>query len=123
MAPGPHDPRSRERPADDDGVHDGARHETRSRDPQGAPPTIQHSPPAPSDDGTRGLPLTSPWMLPPFASPVPDDGEAPQARPEGLGGERRRLHTQPYASASGRPPAGPEDGDYRDLLDPPGRGQ
>lgn len=122
MAPGPHDPRSRERPADDDGVHDGARHETRSRDPQGAPPTIQHSPPAPSDDGTRGLPLTSPWMLPPFASPVPDDGEAPQARPEGLGGERRRLHTQPYASASGRPPAGPEDGDYRDLLDPPGRG-
>ncbi|WP_329085744.1 MULTISPECIES: hypothetical protein [unclassified Streptosporangium] len=104
MASGPHDPRSQEWPADDDGVHDDAIHEGRSQEPQTSPPTIQHSPPGPSDDGARGLPMASPWMLPPFAAPTPDDSEPPQARPEGLGSERRRPYTRPYAPAP-QPPA------------------
>ncbi|MFC7647864.1 hypothetical protein ACFQX6_50770 [Streptosporangium lutulentum] len=104
VASGPHDPRSQEWSADDDAVYDDATHEGESQEPHTSPPTIQHSPPGPSDDSTRGLPLSSPWMLPPFAAPTPDDSEPPQARPEGLGGERRRPHTQPYASAS-RPPS------------------
>ncbi|WP_271222791.1 hypothetical protein [Streptosporangium carneum] len=45
-------------------------------------------------------------MLPPFAAPTPED-EPPRARPEGLGGERRRAHTQPYASPTGRSPRDP----------------
>ncbi|MFF4992164.1 hypothetical protein ACFY19_33635 [Streptosporangium saharense] len=98
MAPGPHEPRSREWPADDEGTHGGGRR----RHPD-APPTIQHSPPGPSDDDPRGLPLASPWRLPPFAAPIPED-EPPTARPEGLGGERRRAHTQPYASPTGAQP-------------------
>ena len=105
MASGPHDPRSQEWPADDDDVYDDATHEGESQEPHTSPPTIQHFPPGPSDDSTRGLPLSSPWMLPPFAAPTPDDSEPPQARPEGLGGERRRPHTQPYAPAP--PPAAP----------------
>ncbi|GAA4230037.1 hypothetical protein GCM10023075_38840 [Streptosporangium album] len=103
MAPGPHDPRSREWPADDGGVRGDA---APAAEPQ-EPPTIQHAPPGPSDDGLRGLPLASPWMLPPFASPTPDGSEPPQARPEGLGGERRRSHTQPYASSPADPPTHP----------------
>ncbi|MEV8630214.1 hypothetical protein AB0395_01015 [Streptosporangium sp. NPDC051023] len=107
MAPGPHDPRSREWPADDDGVHDDGTHEGGSPRRQGSPPTIQHSPPGPSDSGHRGFPPASPWMLPPFAAPTPDDEEHPRARPEGLGGERRRAHTQPYASPTGHPQTDP----------------
>ncbi|SFK15079.1 hypothetical protein SAMN05216275_11896 [Streptosporangium canum] len=105
MASGPHDPRSREWPADDGGLRDDETPPIRSQEPQESPPTIQHSPPGPSDDSPRGLPLASPWMLPPFASPTPDDSEPLQACPEGLGGERRRPHTQPYPSASGQPSA------------------
>ncbi|WP_433244989.1 hypothetical protein ACQPYK_42625 [Streptosporangium sp. CA-135522] len=114
MASGPHDPRSREWPAEDDDVRGEAAPATGPHEPQDSPPTIQHFPPGPADDSTRGLPLASPWMLPPFAAPTPDDSEPLQARPEGLGGERRRAHTQPYAS-SGRSPAGPPS-------DPPGAG-
>ncbi|WP_031166715.1 hypothetical protein [Streptosporangium roseum] len=128
MASGPHDPRSREWPADDGGLRDDATPPIRSQEPQESPPTIQHSPPGPSDDSPRGLPLASPWMLPPFASPTPDDSEPLQARPEGLGGERRRPHTQPYpstpgqpsASAPGRPPAEPPDRPPRDGHPPAG---
>ncbi|MFF5247499.1 hypothetical protein ACFY3V_24700 [Streptosporangium sp. NPDC000095] len=110
MASGPHDPRSQEWPADDDGVHDDAIHEGRSQEPQTSPPTIQHSPPGPSDDGTRGRPMASPWMLPPFAAPTPDDGEPQQARPEGLGSERRRPYARPYgpSSQSSGPSPAPE---------------
>ncbi len=109
MASGPHDPRSQEWPADDDGVHDDAVHEGRSQESHTSPPTIQHSPPGPSDDGARGRPMASPWMLPPFAAPTPDDSEPPQARPEGLGGERRRPYARPYGPAPQPParPAGP----------------
>ncbi|MFD8560011.1 hypothetical protein ACFV1N_22260 [Streptosporangium canum] len=133
MASGPHDPRSREWPADDGGLRDDATPPIRSQEPHESPPTIQHSPPGPSDDSPRGLPLASPWMLPPFASPTPDDSEPLQARPEGLGGERRRPHTQPYpstpgpsasgqpsASAPGRPPAEPPDRPPSDDHPPAG---
>ncbi|MEV7011884.1 hypothetical protein [Streptosporangium sp. NPDC051022] len=106
VVPGPHDPRSREWPADD-GVHGDGTYEGRSRRHQDSPPTIQHFPPGPQDDSPRGLPLASPWMLPPFAAPTPDDDEPPRARPEGLGGERRRAHTQPYASPTGLPQTDP----------------
>ncbi|WP_157594303.1 hypothetical protein [Streptosporangium amethystogenes] len=97
MASGPHDPRSQEWPADDDGVHDDAMRAGRPQEPHASPPTIQHSPPGPPGDDARGLSMASPWMLPPFAAPTPDDGEPPRARPEGLGGERRRPYAQPYA--------------------------
>ncbi|MEU8381498.1 hypothetical protein [Streptosporangium sp. NPDC048865] len=105
MASGPHDPRSREWPSDD--FDDDAAHESGSQRPHPSPPTIQHSPPGPSDDGTRGLPMASPWMLPPFAAPTPDDSEPPQARPEGLGSERRRPYTRPYGPAPQPPVARP----------------
>ncbi|ACZ91046.1 hypothetical protein [Streptosporangium roseum] len=126
MASGPHDPRSREWPADDGGLRDDTTPPAGSQEPQESPPTIQHSPPGPSDDSPRGLPLASPWMLPPFASPTPDDGEPLQARPEGLGGERRRPHTQPYASTPGRPstpdqPYAPAPGRPSDSASAPGR--
>ncbi|MFJ2028951.1 hypothetical protein [Streptosporangium sp. NPDC087985] len=135
MAPGPHDPRSREWPADNDGVRGGAASAAGPQETQESPPTIQHFPPGPSDDSPRGLPLASPWMLPPFASPTPDESDPPQARPEGLGGERRRHHSRPYASspddpgapspARGRPPeagdgsAGSEHSPRRRMADRP----
>ncbi|GHE35650.1 hypothetical protein GCM10017673_43100 [Streptosporangium violaceochromogenes] len=102
MAPGPHDPRSREWPADDDG-HDEATYGSRRREPQSLPPAIQHSPPGPSGDDTRGLPPASPWMLPPFAAPTPDDTGAPRPRPQG---GRRRTRARPYSSDPVRPPLG-----------------
>ncbi|GAA3028136.1 hypothetical protein GCM10017559_63070 [Streptosporangium longisporum] len=73
--------------------------------PYDSPPTLQHSPPGPSGEDSRGVPLASPWLLPPFSAPTPDDDEPPRARPEGLGGERRRPYGRPYAPAPG--PAGP----------------
>ncbi|MBG0833431.1 hypothetical protein HS041_37660 [Planomonospora sp. ID67723] len=97
MASGPHDPRSREWPPDDDGVPDDTEHPSRSQEPHQSPPTIQHTPPGPSDDRPRGLPLSSPWVSPPFAAPSPDDADPP--RPSG---ERRRPYSQPYGT---RPPA------------------
>ncbi|GAA2889839.1 hypothetical protein GCM10010517_53990 [Streptosporangium fragile] len=109
MASGPHDPRSQDRLPDDGGLHDDATHESRSPESHTSPPTIQHFPPGPSDDRTRGLPLASPWTLPPFAAPTPDDDEPPRARPEGLGGERRRPYAQPYAPTPR--PADPAPGD------------
>ncbi|GAA3442119.1 hypothetical protein [Planomonospora venezuelensis] len=101
MASGPHDPRSREWPPDDDGVPDGTARPPRSQEPQEPPPTIQHTPPGPSDDRTRGLPLSSPWMSPPFAAPAPDDEDPPRSP-----GERRRPYTQPYGPRLPAP-AGP----------------
>lgn len=103
MAPGPHDPRSREWPADDDGGHEEATYGSRHREPQSLPPTIQHSPPGPSGDDTRGLPPASPWMLPPFAAPTPDDTGSSPPRPRG---GRRRTRARPYSSDPARPPLG-----------------
>ncbi|MEU6742330.1 hypothetical protein [Streptosporangium sandarakinum] len=97
VVPGPHDPRSPERPSDD-GAGDEAVPGGGARRPEDFPPTLQHHPPGPSDDGPRGMPLASPWMLPPFAAPVPEE-EPLRARPEGLGGERRRPHTRPYSAS------------------------
>ncbi|GIH77416.1 hypothetical protein [Planobispora longispora] len=102
MASGPHDPRSREWPPDDDGAPDNTTHTTGSQEPHPSPPTIQHSPPGPSDDRTRGLPLSSPWMSPPFAAPAPDEPDPP--RPPA---ERRRPYAQPYTPATGSAGSGP----------------
>ncbi|MFF0306636.1 hypothetical protein ACFYSC_04370 [Streptosporangium sp. NPDC004379] len=116
VVPGPHDPRSPERPPDD-GAGDDAIPGGGPRRPEDYPPTLRHFPPGPSDDGPRGVPLASPWMLPPFSAPVPEEDEPLRARPEGLGGERRRPHTRPYSSSRD---GLPEDSAPGDLV-PEGR--
>ncbi len=90
MASGPSEP-PRRPPGDDDPRPEGA------SEPQSSPePRISHSPPGPTDDRARGLPLTSPWGMPPFAAPVPD--EAPQEPPRG-----RRPYSSPTAEPETEP--------------------
>ncbi|WP_049574143.1 hypothetical protein, partial [Nonomuraea sp. SBT364] len=85
MASGASDP-PRRPPGDDD-----PRSESDSGEPR-----IRHSPPGPSDDRARGLPLTSPWGMPPFSAPTPED-EA-QDPPKG-----RRPYSSPTADPETEP--------------------
>ncbi|MFI6818474.1 hypothetical protein ACIBG7_39180 [Nonomuraea sp. NPDC050328] len=94
-------------------------------------PRIEHAPPGPTDDRARGLPLASPWGLPPFASPTPEEEppEAPRGRrpyssptaePE-TDERRRRLVSRPdklVATGQARPypqeaPESPEETERR----------
>ncbi|MBB3730659.1 hypothetical protein [Nonomuraea dietziae] len=121
MASGPSEPRSPRRPPDDDprtpdagtpgepGRREGhSAGEARPSGGSGAPeePRIRHAPPGPRDDHARGLPVASPWGMPPFASPTPEDepgeGEA-AAWPKG-----RRPYSSPTASPEAAREAGQE---------------
>ncbi|HEV7626486.1 MAG TPA: hypothetical protein VGO89_08315, partial [Streptomyces sp.] len=94
MASGPSDP-PRRPPGGDDQQPEGANapdpSTTDAPDPHvPREPRIRHSPPGPTDDRARGLPLASPWGMPPFSSPTPED-EAPEP-PKG-----RRPYSSPTA--------------------------
>ncbi|MFI6296317.1 hypothetical protein ACIBEJ_32305 [Nonomuraea sp. NPDC050790] len=84
MASGPSEPPRH--PPDDD--------EPRPREE----PRIRHTPPGPTDDRARGVPLASPWGLPPFASPTPED-EAPEPEPP----KGRRPYSSPTAEPDTEP--------------------
>ncbi|MEU8361845.1 hypothetical protein AB0C27_38090 [Nonomuraea sp. NPDC048882] len=86
MASGPSEPPRR--PPEDDEPRSGSTSEPQAP----AEPRISHSPPGPTDDRARGLPLTSPWGMPPFAAPIPD--EEPPEPPRGR---------RPYASPTAEP--------------------
>lgn len=90
MASGPSEP-PRRPPEDDE-----PRSESTSTPQAPAEPRISHSPPGPTDDRARGLPLTSPWGMPPFAAPIPD--EEPPEPPRGR---------RPYASPTAEPETEP----------------
>ncbi|MFG2076766.1 hypothetical protein [Nonomuraea maritima] len=105
MASGPSDPPRRPQ-EDDDARRRGASGPQRSREQRGASqsqrsreeraePRISHSPPGPTDDRPRGLPLASPWGMPPFAAPVPDE---PEEAPKGR---------MPYSSPTAEPDVEP----------------
>lgn len=110
MASGPSDPPRR--PPDDDDP----RPEDASEPPSTEEPRIRHSPPGPTDDRARGLPLTSPWGMPPFASPIPEDPlqeppkgrrpySSPTAEPEAEPRRRpRRIVNRPDKLVAGGPP-------------------
>lgn len=59
-------------------------------------PRIRHHPPGPTDDRARGLPLTSPWGMPPFAAPTQEDETREQTR-------GRRPYSSPTAEPEARP--------------------
>ncbi|WP_214412676.1 hypothetical protein [Sphaerisporangium fuscum] len=134
MASGPHDPRSSGWSANDDtpaspptGSESGpvrpafpagvASHST-GFDPRPAgrggprtsPPTLHHSPPGPSEPGSRGLPADSPWALPPFGAPTPDDDDpigpgdptAPHPR-QPSAGRLRPPYARPYGGQGAEP--------------------
>lgn len=101
MASGPSEPPRQ--PSDDDD----------SRAPE--EPRIRHSPPGPTDDRARGLPLASPWGMPPFASPTPEDEppdppkgrrpySSPTAEPEAEPRRRRRIVNRPDKLVASGPP-------------------
>ncbi|WP_157249544.1 hypothetical protein [Nonomuraea typhae] len=83
MASGPSEP-PRHPPDDDD-----------PRPPE--EPRIRHTPPGPTDDRARGVPLASPWGLPPFSSPPPEEEDPPEP-PKG-----RRPYTSPTAEPEAEP--------------------
>ncbi|MFI6500655.1 hypothetical protein [Nonomuraea typhae] len=83
MASGPSEP-PRHPPDDDD-----------PRPPE--EPRIRHTPPGPTDDRARGVPLASPWGQPPFSSPPPEEDEPPEP-PKG-----RRPYTSPTAEPEAEP--------------------
>ncbi|WP_214327095.1 hypothetical protein [Nonomuraea sediminis] len=103
MAPGPSDPPRRPQDGDPDTPEE---------------PRISHSPPGPSDDSRRGMPLASPWGMPPFAAPTPEDEEppdpprgrrpysSPTAEPESPP-RRRRVVNRPDKLVAGGPPREP----------------
>ncbi|MDH2429848.1 hypothetical protein [Sphaerisporangium sp. TRM90804] len=104
MASGPHDPRSSWWSADD-ADHGSTSRRSGSHPAQTSPPTLHHFPPGPSGEGSRGLPLDSPWALPPFGAPTENDGspgaEDPAEPP------RPTVGRHPYARPAGGPPAEP----------------
>ncbi|WP_424536178.1 hypothetical protein ACOZ38_40515 [Sphaerisporangium viridialbum] len=71
------------------------------------PPTLHHSPPDPSDTRSRSLPLDSPWALPPFGAPTPDEGsstpEDPAAEPPRQPSAGRHPYARPYGGAGAEP--------------------
>ncbi|MET8144674.1 hypothetical protein ABZU32_30595 [Sphaerisporangium sp. NPDC005288] len=105
---GPHDPRSSWRPADDDADRDVTPHPSRPRQARTSPHVLHHSPPGPSDSPSRGLPLDSPWALPPFGAPTPDerppadddDERAEASRPSSAG---RHPYARPYGGGAAEP--------------------
>ncbi|MET9336951.1 hypothetical protein [Nonomuraea sp. NPDC003804] len=114
MASGPSDPRSPRQPPEDDprapeprSPEDAAHREGEPPRPSGGSgtpeePRIRHAPPGPSDDRARGVPVASPWGMPPFASPTPDDHQAEEetaAWPKG-----RRPYSSPAAPQEPRAP-------------------
>ncbi|MCF6467496.1 hypothetical protein FAF44_03580 [Nonomuraea sp. MG754425] len=94
MASGPSEP-PRRPPEDDEPRPEG------TSEPPSPPeePRISHSPPGPTDDRARGLPLTSPWGMPPFAAPVPDDQPPEPSEPP-----KGRM---PYSSPTAEPEVEP----------------
>ncbi|MFI6391135.1 hypothetical protein [Nonomuraea sp. NPDC050540] len=70
-------------------------------------PRIRHTPPGPTDDRARGVPLASPWGLPPFASPTPED--EPPEPPKGR---------RPYSSSTGEPESEPRRRPRRSVSHP-----
>ncbi|MEU0565927.1 hypothetical protein ABZ297_11115 [Nonomuraea sp. NPDC005983] len=103
MASGPSDP-PRRPPGDDD---------PRPEDAHGQDePRIRHTPPGPTDDRARGLPLASPWGMPPFSAPTPEDeppdppkGRRPYSSPtsETEAPRRSRRVTHPDKLVAGTP--------------------
>ncbi|MFC5817196.1 hypothetical protein [Nonomuraea harbinensis] len=99
-------------------------------------PRIRHSPPGPTDDRARGLPLTSPWGMPPFAAPTPEDEpqelpkgrrpySSPTAEPDTEPRRRRRTVDRPdklVASGPPRPVPPPHDPPREPEPSPPGEG-
>ncbi|GII66559.1 hypothetical protein Skr01_66440 [Sphaerisporangium krabiense] len=122
MASGPHDPRSSWWSAGDDADHpDHADMSGRSGSHQThtPPPALHHSPPDPSEDRPRGLPLDSPWALPPFGAPTGDEarpGDEDAPRQHG-----RHPYARPYVGeprhSAGRPEP-VEDGEGDESRDP-----
>ncbi|MFG1948039.1 hypothetical protein [Nonomuraea sp. NPDC048826] len=97
-------------------------------------PRIRHNPPGPTDDRARGLPLTSPWGMPPFAAPTPEDDtqevprgrrpySSPTAEPEVEPRPRRRIVDRPdKLVASGPPRPVPAPASRDSEPSPPGEG-
>ncbi|MCW2876237.1 MAG: hypothetical protein JWQ95_337 [Sphaerisporangium sp.] len=109
MASGPHDPRSSWWSADDGADRGGSPRPSGYHQAHTSPPTLHHSPPGPSEVRSRGLPLDSPWALPPFGAPTPDEGgapvpEEPPAEPPRQPG--RHPYARPYGGAEPRHSAG-----------------
>ncbi|MEV5329537.1 hypothetical protein AB0K67_35855 [Nonomuraea sp. NPDC052634] len=90
MASGPSEP-PRRPPEDDEPRAEGPS----ASQPHAEEPRISHSPPGPTDDRARGLPLASPWGMPPFAAPIPDEEPEP---PKG-----RRPYSSPTAEPDVEP--------------------
>lgn len=113
MASGPEEPRSPEWPPKESADPEGrtAREVAHSprMSPPSPPPTLHHSPPDPADDAPHRAPATSPWALPPFTAPLPEEedprpGETRRDRPpEDRAGE-------PPPPPPPEPPADPPDG-------------
>ncbi|MEO3888181.1 hypothetical protein [Nonomuraea sp. B5E05] len=94
VASGPSEP-PRRPPGDDDPRSEGASEPQSSEEPR-----ISHAPPGPTDDRARGLPLASPWDMPPFAAPVPED--EPPEPPKG-----RRPYSSPTVDSAAEPEVEP----------------
>ncbi|MEU9888321.1 hypothetical protein [Sphaerisporangium sp. NPDC051011] len=140
MASGPHDPRSSWWSAGDDADHDRIPGRSGSHQTHTPPPALHHSPPDPSEVRSRGLPLDSPWALPPFGAPIdapsgtpagdaqdeparqPSPGRHPYVRPYGGTSEPRHSVGRPGAEPprpqdhmpAGDHPAGDHSGDHTD---------
>ncbi|MFC4587460.1 YML083C domain-containing protein [Sphaerisporangium corydalis] len=102
MASGPHDPRSSWWSADDDADHAGTSRPSGSQQAHTPPPTLHHSPPDPSAPRSSGLPLDSPWALPPFGAPTP--GEEPPVPEEPEPPRQPSAGRHPYARPYGGEP-------------------
>ncbi|WP_248963700.1 WD40/YVTN/BNR-like repeat-containing protein [Sphaerisporangium perillae] len=108
MVSGPHDPRSSWRSADDDADRDSTSRPSGPSQARTSPRVLHHSPPDPSENRSRGLPLDSPWALPPFGAPTPDErspaaedqDHAQPPRPSSAG---RHPYARPYSGASAEP--------------------
>ncbi|MFC4532463.1 hypothetical protein [Sphaerisporangium dianthi] len=120
MVSGPHDPRSSWRSADDDADRDVASGSSKPHQARTSPQVLHHSPPGPSDPRSRDLPLDSPWALPPFGAPTPDerspagdDDDGAQApRPSSTG---RHPYARPYGGGA----AEPRHSSGRETPEPP----
>ncbi|GGL08609.1 hypothetical protein Sme01_12810 [Sphaerisporangium melleum] len=100
---GPHDPRSSWRSADDADRGD-VSHTNGPRQARTSPRVLHHAPPGPADPRSRDLPLESPWALPPFGAPTPD--ERPAGEEEDPTAPQPRLPSagrHPYARPAGSP--------------------
>ena len=108
MASGPHDPRSSWWSAESAADHGSTSHPSGPHQAHTPPPALHHSPPDPAESRSRGLPLDSPWALPPFGAPTPDEGARPPEEPPRQPSAGRHPYARPYGGAEPRHSAPPE---------------